>query len=105
VGLTYTEQPKLTFQKDPETGEDRNDLPAVPTTEYEYKAEGRAASLALMGQMKDWAQTSLQQAYNRERKYGVEALTNDLGNPVRVLGNQVDQYRARGFGQKANTAA
>lgn len=93
---------KLAFQEDPDTGESREDLPPVVSEEYEIQAEGPAACRALMGEMKDWAQVSLQQAYNREQKYGAGDLTDPNGRPVRILGNQEELYRARGYGQKTN---
>lgn len=100
VALTESTQKVLSFQKDPNTGESLEHLPPVVSEQYERSASGPDVQ-SLLGEMRSWGQESLQQAYNREQKYGTEELSNGVGAPVKVLGNQVERYKAAGFGQKA----
>lgn len=101
MALTETREKVITFRKDPETGESLENEAPIVSEQYERTADNPRDVKALLGEMKDWGQISLQQAWNRERKYGTEDLSNGVGNPVRVLGNQVERYRASGYGQKA----
>lgn len=88
--------------QDPETGlYDASGQPEWQDME-EVKATGDDVP-ALLGMMKDSAQASLQQAYNREQKFGVIELPDPDGNPVRLLGNEEEKYRAKGYGQSKMT--
>jgi hypothetical protein len=87
-------------REDPETGLPLEHEPPVESEIYEIRAKGAKACQALKGEMKDSSQTVMQQAYNRDRKYGVEVLSDPNGKPVPVLGTEVDRYRAAGYGVK-----
>jgi len=86
---------------DPVTGQPDESAAPIVSEEYEIQAQGPAAAKALLGEMKDFAQASLQQAYNREQKFGVEELSDPNGQPIRLLGTEVEKYKARGYGRKA----
>ena len=85
---------------DPETGlYDGGGKPEWEEFE-EVSATGNDCQ-ALVGEMKEWSQTAQQQAWNREQKFGVAEIPDPDGNPVRVLGNEVEKYRAKGYCQKS----
>lgn len=91
---------EMRHQDDPETGEPLMDLPPVEKELFELKADGKDVG-ALSEMMGDVGDIHAQQAYNRERKYGVAEVSDPNGNPVRVLQNEVAQYESQGFNQRA----
>lgn len=99
MALTETTQKVLSYKKDPETGESLENEAPIVSEEYERTATGDDA-VALLGEMKDWGQASLQQAWNRENRYGTETLSDPNGRPIKLLGTEVDRYREKGYGQK-----
>ena len=91
---------ELRHKDDPETGEPLMDEPPVEKEMFELRADGKDVG-ALDEMIGDVGDIHAQQAYNREKKYGVAVLSDPNGNPVRVLENEVGQYEANGFNKKA----
>lgn len=86
--------------EDPETGEPDMEQPPVEKELFEFKADGKDVP-ALTEMMGDVGDVHMQQAYNRERKYGVAVCSDPNGTPVRVLQTEVADLEKNGFNQRA----
>ena len=66
----------------------------------EVKATGKDVA-ALLGEMKESSQATLQQAWNLDQSVGVVDLPDPDGRTVRIRADQFQEYRARGYGQRS----
>ncbi len=91
---------EMRHKEDPETGEPLMQEPPVEKELFELKADGKDVG-ALDEMLGDVGDIHAQQAYNRERKYGVAVCSDPNGNAVRVLQTEVADLEANGYNQRA----
>lgn len=104
MALEVTTFREMRQPTDPETGlYDAGGKPEWKDFE-DVKATGKDVP-ALLGMMKDSAQASLHQGWNREQKFGALDISDPDGRKVRILGNEEEKYRAKGYGQRPLTSS
>lgn len=87
-------------KEDPETGLPLESEPLEERSITEIRATGKDVE-ALRGEMKESAQVTAHQAWNRRQMFGEETLSSPLGKRVAVEGSLVEQYKRKGYGRMA----
>lgn len=90
----------LRHKEDPTTGLPLENEPLEESTGTEIRATGKDVR-ALFGEMRESAQITAHQAWNRRQLNGEEVLSSPLGKRVAVEGSLVDQYKRKGYGRLA----
>ena len=75
----------------------------LPGNQYEIKATGKDIP-ALTGMLAKHGRESFEKSYWKSKEHGFEKISDPAGNMTWVKGNEVESYRAQGYGKIVNPA-